>query len=135
MRTHLDSSILSSMQMFPVAVTSGNTFVLKPSEKDPGHRLLRFFSLKNDIFDTLKHYIITYKYCKESWLKRYLCCIFLNNYLGSLVFPNLYLQWSVMSALNCLNGRTTLSIITRIVIEITQKYFNYMWRQFVYVDS
>lgn len=22
--------------MFPVAVTSGNTFVLKPSEKDPG---------------------------------------------------------------------------------------------------
>lgn len=24
------------MQMFPIAVTCGNTFVLKPSEKDPG---------------------------------------------------------------------------------------------------
>lgn len=25
------------MQMFPVAVTCGNTFILKPSEKDPGN--------------------------------------------------------------------------------------------------
>jgi acyl-CoA reductase-like NAD-dependent aldehyde dehydrogenase len=24
------------LQMFPVAVTCGNTFILKPSEKDPG---------------------------------------------------------------------------------------------------
>jgi hypothetical protein len=24
------------LQMFPLAVTCGNTFVLKPSEKDPG---------------------------------------------------------------------------------------------------
>jgi hypothetical protein len=24
------------VQMFPVAVTCGNTFILKPSEKDPG---------------------------------------------------------------------------------------------------
>lgn len=24
------------MQMFPIAVTCGNTFILKPSEKDPG---------------------------------------------------------------------------------------------------
>jgi acyl-CoA reductase-like NAD-dependent aldehyde dehydrogenase len=28
------------LQMFPVAVTCGNTFVLKPSEKDPGENLL-----------------------------------------------------------------------------------------------
>lgn len=27
------------MQMFPIAVTCGNTFVLKPSEKDPGKLL------------------------------------------------------------------------------------------------
>lgn len=24
------------LQMFPIAVTCGNTFILKPSEKDPG---------------------------------------------------------------------------------------------------
>jgi hypothetical protein len=28
------------MQMFPVAVTCGNTFILKPSEKDPGNFFL-----------------------------------------------------------------------------------------------
>jgi malonate-semialdehyde dehydrogenase (acetylating)/methylmalonate-semialdehyde dehydrogenase len=26
--------------MFPVAVTAGNTFVLKPSEKDPGASMM-----------------------------------------------------------------------------------------------
>lgn len=26
--------------MFPVAVTSGNTFILKPSEKDPGASMM-----------------------------------------------------------------------------------------------
>jgi hypothetical protein len=29
-------SFVSWLQMFPIAVTCGNTFVLKPSEKDPG---------------------------------------------------------------------------------------------------
>lgn len=29
------------LQMFPIAVTCGNTFVLKPSEKDPGDYRLR----------------------------------------------------------------------------------------------
>lgn len=28
------------MWMFPIAVAAGNTFVLKPSEKDPGAALL-----------------------------------------------------------------------------------------------
>lgn len=28
------------MQMFPVAVTCGNTFILKPSEKDPGNSFM-----------------------------------------------------------------------------------------------
>lgn len=32
------------VQMFPVAVTCGNTFVLKPSEKDPG-KVLKFVTL------------------------------------------------------------------------------------------
>ena len=36
----LNVSSLQWLQMFPIAVTCGNTFVLKPSEKDPGDFLL-----------------------------------------------------------------------------------------------
>jgi hypothetical protein len=36
----LNVSSLQWLQMFPIAVTCGNTFVLKPSEKDPGYFLL-----------------------------------------------------------------------------------------------
>ena len=35
----LKISSLQWLQMFPIAVTCGNTFVLKPSEKDPGDLL------------------------------------------------------------------------------------------------
>lgn len=34
------------MQMFAIAVTCGNTFVLKPSEKDPGDSLVNSVLLK-----------------------------------------------------------------------------------------
>lgn len=38
----VSNPFLILLQMFPLAVTCGNTFVLKPSEKDPGdYDLLR----------------------------------------------------------------------------------------------
>jgi len=36
----LKISSLQWLQMFPIAVTCGNTFVLKPSEKDPGAAMM-----------------------------------------------------------------------------------------------
>lgn len=35
-RERIKLSSMECWQMFPIAVTCGNTFVLKPSEKDPG---------------------------------------------------------------------------------------------------
>lgn len=35
-RERIKLSSVECLQMFPIAVTCGNTFVLKPSEKDPG---------------------------------------------------------------------------------------------------
>lgn len=33
-----------NLQMFPVAVTCGNTFILKPSEKDPGNAIAVYWT-------------------------------------------------------------------------------------------
>jgi hypothetical protein len=41
--------------MFPVAVTCGNTFVLKPSEKDPGDS---DFLLSCVVYQILEHYFL-----------------------------------------------------------------------------
>lgn len=38
------------VQMFPVAVTCGNTFVLKPSEKDPGKTAQTFYPYSLELF-------------------------------------------------------------------------------------
>jgi hypothetical protein len=43
------------LQMFPVAVTCGNTFVLKPSEKDPGDSVLL---LSYVVYQVLEHYFL-----------------------------------------------------------------------------
>lgn len=50
------------LQMFPIAVACGNTFILKPSEKDPGDCDLNFVYL---ILELYLPQLCVYKIIKE----------------------------------------------------------------------
>lgn len=70
------------LQMFPVAVTCGNTFILKPSEKDPGNSdlLLGSATIEHYLLHDTMNYIILEKGFKiffplGTMQKNLFCCV------------------------------------------------------------